>query len=390
MTDFPTQDKQKDEEIEFDEEREREEEAHDLPHDGILAPKVRHAELEGLDTGNKHDHGELDGLSDNDHPQYIEKDGTTSDVSADIPLNNNKLTGVKDPTDNQDAATKKYVDDEIDGINKIILTKTAGEAISKGDVIGLGGAVEAEGDTGTVTQGASIDSDNGDTNNQTIRIISTTIYGLVSFTNLGNLLPAGATPVAVKLYWWQSAGASGKNIYVNPLRSSFDKATVTWNTKPTYNTDDRIGTITTGANETLLNSDWLTVTETLWEQIVDYGILFEYSDAQDTTIDDEDDSNPMYIKLKYKLCDGKYYKTDATDQETADSTVGIATADAAEDAAVYVQLNGEITVDSWDLDVGTAYYLQDTAGALAKTAGSVSKKIGIATSTTTLLILNGL
>ena len=57
------------------------------------------------------DHGRLGGLEDNDHPQYIKKDGTTADVSADIPFNNNKLTGVKDPTANQDAATKKWVED---------------------------------------------------------------------------------------------------------------------------------------------------------------------------------------------------------------------------------------------------------------------------------------
>jgi len=67
------------------------------------------------------DHGELTGLTDDDHTQYhtdtrgdakyIKKDGTTSDISEDIPLNTHKLTGVVDPTSDQDAATKKYVDD---------------------------------------------------------------------------------------------------------------------------------------------------------------------------------------------------------------------------------------------------------------------------------------
>ena len=69
---------------------------------------------------NTNDHGDLGGLADNDHPQYIEKDGTTSDVSADIPFNNNKLTGVKDPTANQDAVTKKYVDDEVAGTEEVV------------------------------------------------------------------------------------------------------------------------------------------------------------------------------------------------------------------------------------------------------------------------------
>ena len=75
--------------------------------------------VRGLD-GLTNDHGKLAGLDDDDHSiyhtdtrgdaRYIKKDGTTADISADIPLNNNKLTGVTDPTANQDAATKKYVD----------------------------------------------------------------------------------------------------------------------------------------------------------------------------------------------------------------------------------------------------------------------------------------
>jgi len=59
------------------------------------------------------DHGSIGGLSDNDHPQYIKKDGTTSDISANIPLNTHKLTGVADPDAAQDAATKNYVDNAL-------------------------------------------------------------------------------------------------------------------------------------------------------------------------------------------------------------------------------------------------------------------------------------
>ena len=72
----------------------------------------------GATTLHKHDHGGLDGLADKDHAAYIAKDGSTSDVSSDIPLNTNKLTGVKDPTANQDAATKKYVDDNMWSFNE--------------------------------------------------------------------------------------------------------------------------------------------------------------------------------------------------------------------------------------------------------------------------------
>ncbi len=87
------------------------------------------------------DHGALGGLSDNDHPQYIKKDGTTADISADIPLNTNKLTGVKDPTAAQDAATKNYVD-TAGGI----ISKTFGETVAarKAVYVSTGGLAEAK------------------------------------------------------------------------------------------------------------------------------------------------------------------------------------------------------------------------------------------------------
>ena len=79
----------------------------------ILETRVRNKD------GIAQDHGDLKSLTKDRHiyhnntkgdVRYIKKDGSTADISADIPLNN-KLTGVKDPTANQDAATKKYVND---------------------------------------------------------------------------------------------------------------------------------------------------------------------------------------------------------------------------------------------------------------------------------------
>jgi len=49
------------------------------------------------------------GLTEESDPLSIRLDGTST-PSADIPLGDNKLTGVKTPTDNADAATKAYVD----------------------------------------------------------------------------------------------------------------------------------------------------------------------------------------------------------------------------------------------------------------------------------------
>jgi len=61
--------------------------------------------------GGKLDHGAaLNGLTDDDHTIYIKADGTRA-FTGEQSMGTHKLTNVTDPTANQDAATKKYVDD---------------------------------------------------------------------------------------------------------------------------------------------------------------------------------------------------------------------------------------------------------------------------------------
>lgn len=50
---------------------------------------------------------------------YVKKDGTTAMTGA-LNLNSHKVTNVTDPTSNQDAATKKYVDDLISGLGTVL------------------------------------------------------------------------------------------------------------------------------------------------------------------------------------------------------------------------------------------------------------------------------
>ena len=64
----------------------------------------------GASTAHKHDHGGQDGLADDDHTIYIKADGTRA-FSGEQSMGTNKMTNVVDPAANQDAATKKYVDD---------------------------------------------------------------------------------------------------------------------------------------------------------------------------------------------------------------------------------------------------------------------------------------
>jgi hypothetical protein len=57
-------------------------------------------------------HGLLSGLGNDDHIQYLLADGTRA-MSGELSMGNHKITNLVDPTADQDAATKKYVIDQI-------------------------------------------------------------------------------------------------------------------------------------------------------------------------------------------------------------------------------------------------------------------------------------
>ena len=78
---------------------------------------------------------------------------------------------------------------------------------------------------------------------------------------------------------------------------------------------------------------------------------------------------------------------DASTSETSDSFIGFASAAGVDGATVSIVIAGEVTGLS-GLTAGALYYLSDTAGGISATAGTVTRKVGIATSATTLLITN--
>ena len=77
------------------------------------------------------------------------------------------------------------------------------------------------------------------------------------------------------------------------------------------------------------------------------------------------------------------YSTDVND--LADNFCGFAIANAAANASVSVNL-GPIDADQSGLTPGAEYYLNGSGGAIGSTAGGVSVKIGIAMSSTQLLM----
>ena len=81
--------------------------------------------------GNQLDHGAaLTGLLDDDHTIYTKADGTRA-FSGDQSMGNHKITSVTNPVNQQDAATKAYVDSTAQGLDwqDSVLNKTPTEPV---------------------------------------------------------------------------------------------------------------------------------------------------------------------------------------------------------------------------------------------------------------------
>lgn len=89
--------------------------------------------------------------------------------------------------------------------------------------------------------------------------------------------------------------------------------------------------------------------------------------------------------LYIKASDQKAWKTDSDDVNTTNAFIGFALEAGNADESKLVQLNGIVTGLS-GLTAGADYYIGSTVGAIQTTAGTNALKVGIALSTTTLLI----
>jgi len=83
----------------------------------------------------------------------------------------------------------------------------------------------------------------------------------------------------------------------------------------------------------------------------------------------------------------KIRKGSGTTARLSDAFVGFARSAITAGSTGYVDIVGEITGFT-GLTIGSKYYLSNTAGAVSTSAGTVTRKVGIATSSTTLLVTN--
>lgn len=84
---------------------------------------------------------------------------------------------------------------------------------------------------------------------------------------------------------------------------------------------------------------------------------------------------------------GKVYKTSGASVSYSATFLGFATAVTTSGNPASVAITGDVP-NFTSLTQGSQYYLSNTAGAIATAAGTVTRKVGIATSATTLLITN--
>jgi len=97
--------------------------------------------------------------------------------------------------------------------------------------------------------------------------------------------------------------------------------------------------------------------------------------------------NDLDIKFNITGTSGRIYKTSAAEAGGSNTYLGLVSTGGAVGASVDIVVAGVATGLS-GLTVGSQYYLSNTKGAIATSAGTVSRKAGIALSATTLLITN--
>jgi len=91
--------------------------------------------------------------------------------------------------------------------------------------------------------------------------------------------------------------------------------------------------------------------------------------------------------LMVSASDGKVYKANATSQANCDRFLGIAIqSQVAGETPLYISFG--FKTDYSNLVAGAVYYLTNANGVIGTSPGSYTKKIGIAVSSSTLLIIN--
>lgn len=270
---------------------------------------------------------------------------------------------------------------EIRGQSSVSSVFTAGEAISAGEAVAIG-----DGSAYQITQ-ATQDSSYSPTGTtwyaQTFLAKATSISSVIIYARNNNALE-GTLRLSIRA---TSAGL--------PTGADLDYVDVTLGNDPTPAertfTFSSPVTVTPGATyafcmRNVAGENWIVYTIT----------SSAYANGNSVTSTDSGsswsaDTRDFYFKINtVSSVAGSVYKASASSEVStifSSNFLGIAEEAISNGSTGPIIISGVDSTQS-SLTVGVPYYLSNTAGAIATSAGDVSKKIGLSTSATSLLILN--
>ena len=180
-------------------------------------------------------------------------------------------------------------------------------------------------------------------------------------------------------------GTHGLSLY-RVTGASWVEGTITHNNKPALN-GSTFATLA-GVNSTGVKTIDITTQVQNWQNGThnNYGFVIQTDNASSTLAvsSREDATNFPYVTIT--LASGKVYKASATTSNATNRWLGFCFTTTTAGNSAPIQISNNYVTSGLTTD--TPYYQSDTRGAIATSAGTNSKKIGLSTSTTELLILN--
>lgn len=268
-----------------------------------------------------------------------------------------------------------------------LYTLTAGETIAAGDALGLGYYVN---DNDLVVDIDSyVDKDNPTTNYGTGTLLYTknTASGSERLSFLQFDFTGLPTTNLTAATFYIKTGGSGTPAGTTTLKlvtSTWTEGGVTYNTAPTVGSS--IGSFAPSVTSTFYSADITTAVQNwLSGATTNYGFRLESSSTNTIDYHSSEASTSTdrpYLVLQYNT--GKVFKISAVNSTNTQRFLGFAYENISSDSTGRVQLSEIVTLSS--LTANSIYYLSDTRGSIATSAGTVSKKVGIALSTTDLFI----
>jgi hypothetical protein len=273
--------------------------------------------------------------------------------------------------------------------SQILFKFTAGEDLAAGDAVQVGFDIEAFEKKATDDAYSIEANPNTTTGNDTTLTIRETggnnMHAFFKF-NLSDSLPA--TNLTSAKFYVKASGTyqSSNALTLMKCTSSWAEDTLTHNNQPTV-----------GASFATYGPPWK---ENEWGYADIYEQVLKWIDGTDTNygfrvdgvegatwnvqFSSESSGNEPYLTLTYAT--DKIFKASARNDTNIGKFIGFVkeTVNEGEDALVVVSNIFTTT----GLTAGLPYYLSDTRGAISTSVGTKTKKVGIALSTTQLLILN--